>query len=172
MHLLPKRLRFGRDTLVDKMKSNCNQRLLLSTLSVNVFFVLKKKRKRKKKVERKKKKKTHGSKAMLCIVAQGLQSKCITTPSLNMAITGQFLCCTSLLDSGLTSRGILVSLEKQTANFGVLCFGDFFVVVFMKRSPAQPTVLKEQRKCLHYAYLHFFRSPGLESSHSQSEQCP
>lgn len=38
---------------------------------------------------------------MLCIVASGLRSKCITTPSLNMAITGQFLCCTSLLDFGL-----------------------------------------------------------------------
>lgn len=36
---------------------------------------------------------------MLCIVTLGLQSKCITTPSLNMAITGKFLCSTNLVDS-------------------------------------------------------------------------
>lgn len=42
---------------MDKMKSNCNQRLLLSTLSVNVFFVLKKKKKKKEKSRKKKEKK-------------------------------------------------------------------------------------------------------------------
>lgn len=60
---------------------------------------------------------------MLCIVTKRLQSKQVTTPSLNMAITGHFLCSTVLLDYGL--------LKLEQRDIGVLGTNYVSVVFYL-----------------------------------------
>lgn len=73
---------------------------------------------------------------MLCIVTKGLQSKCITTRSLNMAITGQFLCSTSLLDSGLLTQRKSSVFGETVSLFRCFMFAFSFFSFFIKKSPA------------------------------------
>lgn len=56
-----------------------------------------------------------------------------------------------------------MSLGKQSANLGVFIF---LFSLERKKHPAQQNVLEEQRKCLHYAYLHFSRSTGAPGVHT------
>lgn len=99
--------------------------------------------------------------AMLCIVTLGLQSKCITTPSLNMAITGRFLCCTSLLDSGLYSRGVQASLG-HTELILVFIFFFFLLLCFYPVKSGSMERIIRAREMFTFAHLHFSRSTGLE----------